>query len=334
MIENPDKEVLAAEYVLGTLGLAERVQVQQMIASDATFAAIVRDWERRLGELNVLVTPVEPPPAILDRIKARHASGDPIRDVMAEEPPPPAPAEPAPTIVPPAVEPALLTAAEVVPPAVESPSIEPSAPARAQPLPPSHEDELASTAEVIVLSRRARRWRGAALAIAALAAAFAGIVVVREVRPELMPDPLKPRVVEKQVEVVKTVEVPSPRPAQYVAVLQRDAASPAFLLTFDLDKRALTVRTVRAERQPGKNYELWLVSDRFKSPRSLGVISDEEFTQRTQLANYDAVTINRATYAVSLEPEGGSPTGAPTGPVLYSGKLLQATPPTFAAPSP
>ena len=65
-----------------------------------------------------------------------------------------------------------------------------------------------------------------------------------------------------------------------------------------------------------------------------GVIGNEEFTQRPQLANYDAVTINRATYAVSLEPEGGSPTGAPTGPVLYSGKLLQVTPPTFAAPSP
>jgi anti-sigma-K factor RskA len=332
MIESPDKEVLAAEYVLGTLGLAERVQVQQMIASDPTFASIVRDWERRLGELNVLVTPVMPPPAVLDRIKARHASGDPIRDVLTEEAP--APAEPEPTIVAPSVEPAAPMAAEVVPPAVESPSIEPLPPPPAQPSPPSHERELASTAEVIVLSRRARRWRGTALAIAALAAAFAGIVVVREVRPELMPDPLKPRVVEKQVEVVKTVEVPSPRPAQYVAVLQRDAASPAFLLTFDLDKRTLTVRTVRAERQPGKNYELWLVSDRFNSPRSLGLISNEEFTQRTQLANYDAVTINRATYAVSLEPEGGSPTGSPTGPVLYSGKLLQATPPTFAAPSP
>ena len=341
MIENPDKEVLAAEYVLGTLGLAERVQVQQMIASDPVFASIVRDWERRLGELNVLVTPVMPPPAILDRIKARHASGDPIRDVMAEEPPAPpepAPAEPAPAIEPPSVEPAAPLAPEVVPPAVESPSLDLLALERARPLPPQPEPEpeAASTAEVIALSRRARRWRGTALAIAALAAAFVGIVVVREVQPELMPDPLKPRVVEKQVEVIKTVEVPvpSPKPAQYVAVLQRDAASPAFLLTFDLDKRTLTVRTVRAERQPGKNYELWLVSDRFKSPRSLGLISDEEFTEQTQLANFDAVTINRATYAVSLEPEGGSPTGSPTGPVLYSGKLLQATPPTFAAPSP
>jgi anti-sigma-K factor RskA len=356
MIENPDKEVLAAEYVLGTLGFAERAQAQGMIASDPVFAALVADWERRLGELNVLVTPVEPPAAILDRIKERHANGDPIADVLTEEPLP-APTEAAPTIVPPTAEPLSAesppaeplaatppdaTAHDAKPPdvmppdaspgAVESPPIEPAPPLRPRAEAPQR--DAAPTAQIIELSRRAGRWRGAALAIAALAAAFAGVVVVRELRPELMPDPLKPRVVDKQVEVIKTVEVPSPRPAQYVAVLQRDAASPAFLLAFDLEKRTLTVRTVRAERQPGKTYELWLVSDRFNSPRSLGLIGDEQFTQRAQLANYDAVTINRATYAVSVEPEGGSPTGAPTGPVLYSGKLLQVTPPSFGAPSP
>ena len=85
MIENPDKEVLAAEYVLGTLGLAERVQVQQMIASDPTFAALVHDWERRLGELNVLVTPVEPPPAILDWIKARSGAMTPTPAGLGSE---------------------------------------------------------------------------------------------------------------------------------------------------------------------------------------------------------------------------------------------------------
>jgi anti-sigma-K factor RskA len=30
--------------------------------------------------------------------------------------------------------------------------------------------------------------------------------------------------------------------------------------------------------------------------------------------------------AVSLEPPGGSPTGAPTGPVLYQGKMLPHAP--------
>src|SRR5262249_37637031 len=158
----------------------------------------------------------------------------------------PPPAEPPPAELfdapPPDVAPADAVPPDVMPPAVESPSIEPTPPPRPQAEAPQREG--ASTAQIIELSRRARRWRATPLATAALAAAFAGLVVVREVRPELMPDPLQPRVVEKQVEVVKTVEVPSPKAAQYVAVLQRDAESPAFLLTFDLEKRTLTVRTV------------------------------------------------------------------------------------------
>jgi anti-sigma-K factor RskA len=33
-----------------------------------------------------------------------------------------------------------------------------------------------------------------------------------------------------------------------------------------------------------------------------------------------------AVLAVSLEPHGGSPTGQPTGPVVYSGKLILENP--------
>jgi anti-sigma-K factor RskA len=33
-----------------------------------------------------------------------------------------------------------------------------------------------------------------------------------------------------------------------------------------------------------------------------------------------------ASFAVSVEPMGGSPTGQPTGPVMFTGKLVQATP--------
>ena len=35
----------------------------------------------------------------------------------------------------------------------------------------------------------------------------------------------------------------------------------------------------------------------------------------------DVSLANVPALAVSLEPAGGSPTGAPTGPVLYSGKV-------------
>jgi anti-sigma-K factor RskA len=190
--------------------------------------------------------------------------------------------------------------------------------------------------EIAALRRRMRRWRRATAAVTAIAAAFAGIVVVRELAPEMLPAQLRPKVRVQVVEVTKTVEVPvpSPRPAQYVAVLQRDAASPAFLLTFDLDNRVMTVRTVGAEQQRGKSYELWIIATKDPTPRSLGVIGTEEFSIRPQLARYDAATINSATYAVSIEPVGGSPTGLPTGPVVYTGKLIQTTPPGFGSQSP
>jgi anti-sigma-K factor RskA len=186
----------------------------------------------------------------------------------------------------------------------------------------------ARSAEVIDLTRRLGRWRAATVVSGAIAASIVALAVTRDVRPDLMPAALQPpvRVVEKPVEVIRTVEVPAPRPAQYVAVLQKDAASPAFLLSVDLDRGTFTVRTVGAERQAGKSYELWLVSDRFPAPRSLGLIGDSGFTVEPRLASYDPATINSATYAVSLEPQGGSPTGTPTGPVLYAGKLVQATP--------
>jgi hypothetical protein len=214
-------------------------------------------------------------------------------------------------------------------PAVESPAAAPPVSAA----PPIERQ----SAEIIYLRKRLRSWRVVAAAATALAASFAGLMVVRETAPPgLLLQVLQPRVerVEVPREIVRTVEVPTPAPAEFVAVLQRDPFSPAFVLTFDLNRRLLTVRTVGAERQAGRSYELWLVSDKHPTPRSLGVIGNEQFTQRHTPAEYDAATINAATYAVSIEPEGGSPTGVPTGPVVYTGKLLQTTPIGFPMQAP
>jgi len=215
-------------------------------------------------------------------------------------------------------------------------AVVPSAPAEPSQVARAPSLAVGARAEIADLRERMRWWRGATATVTAIAATFAGIVVVRELRPEIFPEQLRPKASVQVVEVTKTVEVPvpSPKPAQYVAVLQRDAASPAFLLTFDLDNRVLTVRTVGAEQQRGKSYELWMISTNDPTPRSLGVIGTEEFSVRRQLASYDALTINSATYAVSIEPVGGSPTGQPTGPVVYTGKLIQTTPPGFGSQSP
>ena len=116
----------------------------------------------------------------------------------------------------------------------------------------------------------------------------AAVFVTSLVRPDLMPEQLRPQ--PKIVEVVKTVEVPPEklpeRPNRFTAVLQRDAASPAFILTVDLADRTMTVRRVAADDPVGKSYELWLVSNRFPAPRSLGVVQPGEFTQPPQLASY------------------------------------------------
>jgi anti-sigma-K factor RskA len=338
-----DKDVLAAEYVLGTLGPDERAEAQALIAIDSGFAEVVRGWERRLGELSAMVDPVDPPADMWNRIQAGIAVSNqsaqpapPVVDAVKEpsvEAPTTALAT-APTETPPAaaaaVPDAAVAATAAAAPAAAKPA-EPEVPA-APLLVPVPVSPPSSDAEIIQLSRRVRTWRAATMGTGALAACFLAAVLVRDTNPDLFPVPLQPK--PKVVEVVKTVEVPSPRPAEFVAVFQKDDASPAFLLTFDLDKRSLTVRRVGAEQQAGKSYELWLVSDKYPAPRSLGVIGAAPYTVRQAAAEYDPVIINRATYAISLEPEGGSPTGAPTGPVLYHGRLVQTTAPDFPARTP
>jgi anti-sigma-K factor RskA len=117
-------------------------------------------------------------------------------------------------------------------------------------------------------------------------------------------------------------------------VLQQEPTAPAFLLTLDTQKRTLIVRRVSATPEGGRSYELWLISKQFPSPRSLGIVGNEEFTQRALPANTNVDTLRGATYAVSLEPAGGSPSGVPTGPVLFTGKAVESLPatPTNATP--
>ena len=71
MILDDDHIVLAAEYVLGTLDADETARAEQLLAAEPDFAAAVREWERRLGELSAMVDPVEPPAELLARIRAR-----------------------------------------------------------------------------------------------------------------------------------------------------------------------------------------------------------------------------------------------------------------------
>jgi anti-sigma-K factor RskA len=109
----------------------------------------------------------------------------------------------------------------------------------------------------------------------------------------------------------------------YVAVLTGEGARPAFVASFEAGARLLALRPVeRTQPAPDKSLELWLVPPDGGAPRSLGLLG--EGAQTLRLAAADAADFATAALAVSLEPKGGSPTGAPTGPVLYLGPVLPA----------
>jgi anti-sigma-K factor RskA len=121
-------------------------------------------------------------------------------------------------------------------------------------------------------------------------------------------------------------EIMLPQTAKtYVAVFQKDDASPAFLLTVDLDTRMLSIRAVAAQPQPGKSYQLWIASDKLgPAPQSLGLIEAKSGITQRELAKFDRALVEKATFGVSLEPAGGSPTGKPTGPAFHA-KLIETT---------
>lgn len=214
---------------------------------------------------------------------------------------------------------------------LQSPLVLPEAP-----LPPAAPEVGApaapvDTSNVIRLSAQARRWRNIATLTTAMAAALVAMIATQLYQPDLLPDGLRPKVRTRVVEV-KTTVAPTPS-AQYVALLQKDSGSPAFILTVDGTTKNFTVRRVGATPEPGKSYELWLVSDKLQRPRSLGVIGGNDFTMRPVLGSYDTDTVNKATYAVTVEPEGGSPTGVATGPIVFTGKLIESVPPAAPAPA-
>lgn len=335
MAYSEDHIALAAEYALGTLDADERAQVAAMMAVDQEFAAIVRAWQFQLGVLNQMVGTIEPRPIVWENIKREIAqtvstqSSLEAPPVLVDAPPPPPPelsstepASPEPDVQP------------LVPSQSDSDVIPDIAP---QFIPQTHAPDPrivpltqvpgTDNSNVIYLESRVKRWRTIASAVGALAAALLVTLSLQILVPDALPGALRPAPRIQTVEV-KTPAAPLSSSAQYVALLQGQSGGPAFILTIDGATKNFTVRKVGATPEPGKSFELWLISDKLPHPRSLGVIGAGDFTARPVLAGYDADVVNGATYAVTVEQPGGSPSGQPTSAPVFSGKLIETVPPS------
>jgi anti-sigma-K factor RskA len=123
---------------------------------------------------------------------------------------------------------------------------------------------------------------------------------------------------------------PPPAAPPVVVVLESTGAAPApnvaaagsIVASFSGDGRALVTRTLTPVGvTPDRVLELWSVPPE-GNPRSLGLISANGVTvlKRERLPA-KVLKGGTAALAVSVEPPGGSPTGVPTGPVVFAGKL-------------
>ncbi|MGF6776957.1 anti-sigma factor [Paraburkholderia sp. GAS334] len=246
-------DMLAAEYVVGTLRGGARRRLQRYAEHDSAIRRAVSDWENRLAPIAGLA-PARMPPARVWQ----------------------------------AIEEQLGFAARR--------QLEARAAEAARPEPRSWFDNLAF-------------WRGWAIGITALAA----IALVLAVRGLLPPGPTQPA----QPPTVAQQPVPA---ISHVAVLSNKDAQAVMLISWDSAHSSVKLHRLSDAAPPsGKTMQLWGLPAN-GHPVSLGVMPDHgDATMpagQQQPQQYPAL-------AVSIEPSGGSPDpDGPTGPVVFSGKLL------------
>ena len=158
-------------------------------------------------------------------------------------------------------------------------------------------------ADVIQLRRRVGNWRAIAAGATALAASLALVLVTQP--PATAPP------------------IAGTSAAPMVAMLGDQTREMKLVASWDPAHRRLMVAAASdMPDHPGHAHELWMIPADGK-PRSLGTMPGPKMraTLEPLMANQLAEGV---TLALSVEPMGGSPTGAPTGPVVASGKLERA----------
>jgi anti-sigma-K factor RskA len=143
----------------------------------------------------------------------------------------------------------------------------------------------ATAASVVPFRRRLRFWRATTVGALAIAASLAAFIVLRQ--PE-----------QTRVAVLTPITGGAP---VLVATAERGD---------ELELRPTASISVPTD----KDLELWALPQGETRPRSLGVLPPSGRQVVAPLASGTQLL-------VSLEPKGGSPTGQPTGPVLYGGWL-------------
>jgi anti-sigma-K factor RskA len=118
-------------------------------------------------------------------------------------------------------------------------------------------------------------------------------------------------------------------PMSMVAVMSDDRGLPALVVSWPQMERArdphIRVKILQEHptMSPTSSWELWVLPGGNAAPLSLGLVSlDPVQVMKLPPAVVDKMT-GACGVAMSVEPPGGSPTGAPTGPVIFKGQCVR-----------
>lgn len=279
------RDRLAAEYALGTLSGLARRRFKRLLSGDRALRRLVEDWELMLSPLAESVTPVEPPQHVWDEIAKRIA---------------PAPA--------------------AAPVANNTPALQ---------------TRLNRWWDSLILWRAATVMAATAAAltfafsrpntqIATLDKRLAGI---EKTTQGLVGAPGQIAALDDRLaKLSRRIDLLATQPTHVAVLLDRNQR-PMMTADFDVDDGRLVLRlNITPPRDFSANVlEVWMVAPD-GAPRSLGIFPSERpgTTQALFLPHDTAAVLAKAALAVSLEPKGGSTTGQPTGPVLFTGRLIPA----------
>lgn len=147
---------------------------------------------------------------------------------------------------------------------------------------------------VAVSRGRVRGWQAATAVSLALAAGFAALAFL-----PILPSPRPPAA-----------------PTQFAALAPIGGPAPAFVARVEGNGNVVLTAVAPAPVPAGRDFELWILRPGTTKVAPLGVLPASGAT-----VHLPAAPATGTQLLISLEPAGGSPTGQPTGPVLYGGTL-------------
>ena len=122
--------------------------------------------------------------------------------------------------------------------------------------------------------------------------------------------------------VTERVTPPAQQKAAEFALMSDSKGTPLWLISVHPEANRVDMKVVTPNPVPaGKSYELWMIPDGGK-PVPMGLMNQTGVASETVSSELLSRLAGAKALAISLEPQGGSPTGQPTGPVLWTAPLV------------